>query len=163
MRTSTLFGALAGAALLTLGGVALAKRKPEEGPFFLYTVQPGDALSALALRFFGDAKKWPVITELNNDVQGLGVDQVPVGAKLRIPCVWETVRPGDNLAAVAKRALGDAGRWRRIYEANKQALPDPDKLGVGQRLAVPMEVPPKARPVSVSVGALELLGAEHLP
>ena len=36
--------------------------------YFRYVVQPGDSLSRLALRVYGDAGKWPVILDANRDV-----------------------------------------------------------------------------------------------
>ena len=33
-----------------------------------------------------------------------------------------TVDSGDNLSAIAKQELGDANRWREIYELNKDTL-----------------------------------------
>lgn len=142
MKPASLVGALLGGAVLVVGGVAWAKRRDAtpgaESPHFVYLVQKGDTLSALALKFFGDAKQWTAL----RDEQGQSLDdKKPLleGAKLRVPCAFTTVQKGESLAGVAKRTLGDAGRWRRIWEANKKAVPDPNKLGVGQRLAVPME------------------------
>lgn len=57
MKTGTLAGLLAGAALL-LGGAAMARAKKTTGaaadrpPWFEYRIQPGDTLSALSLLFF---------------------------------------------------------------------------------------------------------------
>lgn len=166
MKTTTLFGALAGAAVLTAGGFALAgKRKSDDAvrePFFLYVMQSGDTLSALAFKFFGDAQKWPVLAEANAAL--LTSDKnVPVGAKIRVPCIWEAAQKGDTLASVAKRTLGDAGRWRRIAEANKPALPDPNKLAVGQLLAVPKESGAAGSGGQSAIGDLDMLGAERLP
>lgn len=160
MRPTTLLGVLVGAAVLVVGGVAVARPKQHSDPFFVYVVQEGDTLSALALKFFGDAQRWPVLhmamPKLPDDAQ----QALPVGAKIHVPCTWTIVEKNESLAAVAKRTLGDAGRWRRLYEANRSAIgPDPNKVGAGQRLAVPVD-PASATPL-VAVGTeLDLLDAD---
>jgi LysM repeat protein len=173
MKPVTLAGLLAGAAVLAVGGIAAAARRKTapgtEPPYFVYTAQEGDTLSALALKLFGDAAKWPALYDgLEKPTggkgmlewEGKGTPPLLVGARIHVPCQWTTVEKGESLATVAKRTLGDAGRWRRIYEANRKALPDPDKIGVGQRLAVPIEAVPQP---TASLGCdLDMLGAELL-
>ena len=44
---------------------------------------------------------------------------------------------GDSLSKIAKREYGDASKWRRIYEANKDLIKDPDLIYPGQELKVP--------------------------
>ena len=44
---------------------------------------------------------------------------------------------GDSLSKIAKREYGDAGEWKRIYEANRDTLKDPDKIYPGQKLNIP--------------------------
>jgi nucleoid-associated protein YgaU len=48
-----------------------------------------------------------------------------------------TVRQGDTLSAIAKREYGDAGAWRRIYEANRDQIDNPDLIHPGQELTIP--------------------------
>jgi nucleoid-associated protein YgaU len=47
------------------------------------------------------------------------------------------VASGETLSAIAKRFYGDASQYRRIFEANRDQLSDPDKIQVGQRLKIP--------------------------
>jgi nucleoid-associated protein YgaU len=47
------------------------------------------------------------------------------------------VKAGDSLSAIAKEILGDANRWKEIWEANKEAVPDPNVIRVGQELLIP--------------------------
>jgi nucleoid-associated protein YgaU len=49
---------------------------------------------------------------------------------------WE-VRSGDSLSKIAKRAYDDAGKYMKIFEANRDVLKDPDKIKPGQKLKVP--------------------------
>ena len=47
------------------------------------------------------------------------------------------VRAGDSLSAIAQKYYGDANRWKEIWEANKDKLPDPNLITVGQELRIP--------------------------
>ena len=47
------------------------------------------------------------------------------------------VVPGDTLSKIAKTYYGDASLYKRIYEANKDKLKDPDTIVPGQVLVVP--------------------------
>lgn len=48
-----------------------------------------------------------------------------------------TVKSGDSLSAIAKREYGDAGKWKRIYEANRDTIDNPDLIHPGQELRIP--------------------------
>jgi nucleoid-associated protein YgaU len=48
-----------------------------------------------------------------------------------------TVASGDTLSKLAKRYLGDAGAYMKIFEANKDILKDPNLIKVGQELKIP--------------------------
>jgi len=48
-----------------------------------------------------------------------------------------TVKSGDTLSAIAKQHLGDANKYMKIYEANRDQLSDPDKIKPGQVLKIP--------------------------
>jgi nucleoid-associated protein YgaU len=44
---------------------------------------------------------------------------------------------GDSLSKIAKRQYGDMNLWRRIYEANRDQIKDPDLIHPGQKLRIP--------------------------
>jgi nucleoid-associated protein YgaU len=44
---------------------------------------------------------------------------------------------GDSLSKIAKRHYGDANKWNRIYEANREQIKDPDLIHPGQKLTIP--------------------------
>ena len=48
-----------------------------------------------------------------------------------------TVASGDTLSKLAKAYLGDAGRYKDIFNANKDQLSNPDLIKVGQKLNIP--------------------------
>ncbi len=50
------------------------------------------------------------------------------------------VKSGDTLSKIAKEQLGNANRYREIFEANKPMLKDPDEIFPGQILRIPAEL-----------------------
>ncbi len=44
---------------------------------------------------------------------------------------------GDSLSKIAKRVYGDASKWPRIHEANRDQIKNPDLIHPGQRLKIP--------------------------
>ena len=48
-----------------------------------------------------------------------------------------TVQKGDTLSKIAKNFYGEANEYRKIFEANKDQLADPDKIQPGQVLRIP--------------------------
>lgn len=58
------------------------------------------------------------------------------------PNTWEalgvyTVQRGDTLSGIAADQLGDAERWRELFEANRALISDPDTISPGQVLVIP--------------------------
>lgn len=49
-----------------------------------------------------------------------------------------TIQKGDTLSAIAQRFYGKASYWRRIHEANRDAIPDPDRIFPGQTITLPV-------------------------
>jgi len=48
-----------------------------------------------------------------------------------------TVAKGDSLSKIAKKYYGDASQWRRIFEANRDQIQDPDLIQPGWQLVIP--------------------------
>ena len=48
-----------------------------------------------------------------------------------------TVKAGDTLSAIAKEHLGDANKYQKIFDANRDILSDPDRIKPGQVLKIP--------------------------
>jgi len=48
-----------------------------------------------------------------------------------------TVRSGDSLSKIAKAQYGDASQWKRIYEANRDKISNPDLIHPGQEFTIP--------------------------
>ena len=67
-----------------------------------------------------------------DDVSG-SVSSAPVSDRART----YTVVAGDSLSKIAKRELGDANKWKAIYEANRDQIKNPDLIHPGQVLNLP--------------------------
>jgi nucleoid-associated protein YgaU len=48
-----------------------------------------------------------------------------------------TVQSGDTLSKISKQFYGDANKYMKIFEANRDQLNDPDKIKPGQVLKIP--------------------------
>lgn len=48
-----------------------------------------------------------------------------------------TVQVGDTLSRIAAKVYGDANKWKAIFEANRNVLPNPQSIRVGQPLVIP--------------------------
>jgi nucleoid-associated protein YgaU len=48
-----------------------------------------------------------------------------------------TVAKGDSLSRIAKKLYGDANQWRKIHEANKDQIKNPDLIQPGWVLKIP--------------------------
>jgi len=133
---------------------------------FLYTWQSGDSYVALAKKLYGEPTKFTLIQNANEgreDIQPGEKILVPVfdadlvaestpppAAKTeskKKPAAQPapssaagrsyTVKKGDSLSAIAKAELGSAGRWKEIFEINKDKLKSPEALRDGMHLRLP--------------------------
>ena len=53
------------------------------------------------------------------------------------------VQPGESLAVIAGRELGDPRLWPVLYRANRDRIKDPTRIYPGQRISIP---PPGPEP-----------------
>jgi nucleoid-associated protein YgaU len=126
---------------------ATARSTPIDTDYF---VQPGDTLSHIAKRWFGDARQWQRIVAVNPQVDPRSLRP---GQLLRLPPRDQNapakpapktasgdrhvVRAGETLSSIARIRLGDPTRWREIYAANRRVIgPDPNRLEVGMELVI---------------------------
>lgn len=66
---------------------------------------------------------------------------------------WEehVVVGKDTLGSIARQHLGDAKRWREIWDVNRDRILDPDDIATGMILRVPP--PPPSHPAATGVGS----------
>ena len=98
-----------------------------------HTVVAGETLSALALRFYGDAELYRLIATASGVADP---DVIHVGQRLIFPDFMRyTVVAGDTLSGLALRFYGDAELHRLIASAS--GIADAAVIHVGQRLIIP--------------------------
>ncbi len=47
------------------------------------------------------------------------------------------IQKGDTLQKISKKVYGGYSKWNRIYEANKDIIPNPNKIKVGLTIRIP--------------------------
>ncbi len=133
------------------GGMASSSNQSGE----FYVVQAGDTLSQIAQRTTGSYRTWPKLAEQNslsnphlifpgNKIFYSGVSTASAPTKGRsqgpLPKMITPdgphveVQAGDTLSELAMRVYGDANKWRELAERNKEAVPNPDVIWVGQKI-----------------------------
>jgi nucleoid-associated protein YgaU len=117
-----------------------------------YTVKEGDSLASIWRDLTGNERGWEALQAAN---PGVDASRLKIGQVLKVPD-WKsrgatavkpavaaaagtyTVQSGDTLSSIAAKVYGDSKLWKRIFEANKDAIgADPGNLKVGQMLRVP--------------------------
>ena len=141
----------------------LQQRQPKESrKYITHQITPGESVSKLALKYYGDYKKYHHIANFNNMTDAT---RVRVGQKLLIPVIagvsiddlirissgtttvaaqpteisgeftWHKIQPGESLSKIAKKYYGDYKLFRVIADYN--GIADPTSVKVGQRVKVP--------------------------
>lgn len=73
-----------------------------------------------------------------SDVQGGSSSTAPSASAPATSATQSyTVAPGDNLRKISQKFYGDEMKWKKIWEANKDAIKNPDLIRVGQVLQIP--------------------------
>lgn len=47
------------------------------------------------------------------------------------------VQSGDSLSKIARQFYGNTNEWKKIYQANKDRIQDPNLIKPGQKLIIP--------------------------
>ncbi|MEE9342229.1 MAG: peptidoglycan-binding protein LysM [Gammaproteobacteria bacterium] len=69
------------------------------------------------------------------DVDASGVDAPEPAANIE----YYTIQKGDSLSAIAKKFLGNAMDYPKIFEANREVIKNPDLIYPGQKIRIPMD------------------------
>lgn len=93
------------------------------------------ALFLLLLSPTGPAWASPVTEAEKGNVVRLPKDAYEV----QEPLLYQVQR-GDDLHWLAAKFYGDARQWVKIYEANRSAIANPNRLQIGQTLTIPAHV-----------------------
>jgi nucleoid-associated protein YgaU len=81
---------------------------------------------------------WSAIKKIDAQYADLSVD-ISIDASLPVPAserIYEVVS-GDSLSKIAKQFYGDAAKYPKIFEANRDQLKDPNVIKPGQKLKIP--------------------------
>ena len=128
----------------------------------LHDVKPGESLRAICRRYYGNAELADPLARYNGvpDPDVLQAEQrlrIPSAAVLLDPLArWDagqeytkaasstdarpltyTIRPGESLSEIAQRLLNSAGRWKQLYELNRDVLSDPNEIRAGTVITIP--------------------------
>jgi hypothetical protein len=79
---------------------------------------------------------WIKIKDIDPLYEDLTAD-IAIDASLKAPEQTYTVVGGDTLSKIAKQFYGDANKYMKIFDANKDQLKDPNMIKVGQTLRIP--------------------------
>ncbi len=138
----------------------LQQRQPEgKRDFISHTIAPGESISKLALKYYGDYKKYHHIVNFNNMNDAT---QVRVGQQIMVPVIdgvsiddlnrvssdspaqpttvkeaytVHRIEPGESLAKVAQIYYGDYKLFHIIATYN--GITDPASIKVGETVKVP--------------------------
>lgn len=75
--------------------------------------------------------------DFSNVQSGSSTTPAPQREPAAAPEETYTVVSGDSLSKIAKRFYGNANDWKRIFEANRDQIKDPDLIRPGQKLRIP--------------------------
>ncbi len=129
----------------------------------VHEVRPGESLSAICQRYYGDQRFIEKLAAYNNiddpdnvwggarlqvpplDVLAPGTPGTPgaAGKPAKAPAsagaksARYEVQDGDTLCSIAQRLLQSRSRWKQLYEVNREVISDPDKLRPGSVLRIP--------------------------
>jgi nucleoid-associated protein YgaU len=110
----------------------------------LITLRREDAMGLLDNIFSKDDDKEKKKADFSNVQSGSSSTAPTAGSADRdvdLPASAErrtyTVKSGDTLSKIAQREYGNAGDWRKIYEANKDDIKNPDLIYPGQTFIIP--------------------------
>lgn len=73
------------------------------------------------------------------EVAPIVIQRAPAASQQQQPAqpTTYTVQAGDTLSRISSRVYGTPHRWAEIFEANRDQLPSPNALRVGQVLRIP--------------------------
>lgn len=120
-----------------------------------YTVQSGDTLWKIAVKFFGNGNEWRKIYEANKDILS-SPDRIYAGQILKIGMsainttissititsnengtTTYVVKKDDSLWKISRMLYGKGNLWMRIYEANREKIKSPNRIYAGQKFLIP--------------------------
>ena len=145
--------------------VPLTAERRESAAVERHRVQSGDTLAAIAIQYYGGERYTQFLIDANKQLAN--PNRLKIGDVINIPPAPKrttnsertttrrsttgggapaqatgrrtyTVRSGDSFYVISRDQLGDAGRWKELFELNRQLVGgEPTALQVGQVLVLP--------------------------
>lgn len=103
-------------------------------------VAPQSDLMSLGRNLFGDAPAQGGASMASGDRKKPDFSNVQSGSSSTAPppaAKTHTVAAGESLSKIAKKHYGDANQWKKIFEANRDQIKNPDLIHPGQVLKIP--------------------------
>jgi nucleoid-associated protein YgaU len=72
-----------------------------------------------------------------SEVSADGVETPPQPQEPKVE--YYVIVSGDTLSGIAKRFLGNAMDYPKIFEANREVIKDPDLIYPGQKIRIPLD------------------------
>jgi hypothetical protein len=79
----------------------------------------------------------PNFSDLTADIQAPAAAAAAAAVGGSTSARTYVVQAGDNLSKISKQFYGDPNQYMKIVNANKDQLPDPDKIKPGMQLNIP--------------------------
>ncbi|QZY55980.1 LysM peptidoglycan-binding domain-containing protein [Crassaminicella profunda] len=112
----------------------------------------GDTVGNISLQYYGDYSMMKKIYNANKAYFSKTHNKLNVGDTLVLPSAAKfmppvadehtkvyTVQSGDTLAHIAKYFYGNGRMYRKIVDANVGIIKNPNRIYVGQKLAIPVK------------------------
>jgi hypothetical protein len=71
------------------------------------------------------------------NMMGVGEVKVAQAAAVDDGTQYYVIKSGDTLSAIAKQFYGDANKYPKIFEANREVIKDADLIFPGQKIRIP--------------------------
>lgn len=115
--------------VVTAAGISLQNLHVQDGKLFLKGRAPSEQAKN---------EVWTAVKKIDPTFADFAAD-ISIDSSLPTPPRAQayTVVAGDTLSKISKQFYGDANKYMRIFDANKDQLSDPDKIKVGQVLQIP--------------------------
>ena len=145
--------------------IGLSETQTDTTPFFFHEIKPGESLSSIAAKYFGDPSFSVELAAFNNITDP---NRVSSGRRIRVPKIYDllirgnqshtpaplvensispvpqkpqyatyTIKPGDMLSRLSQKLLGTSKRMHELIELNRDVIKNPDRLMPGTVIKVP--------------------------
>ncbi len=112
-----------------------------------HVVEKAETLVSIAAKYYGSTSEYyrELLRQANPHLPADSQELKP-GTTIVIPAGEmaasgaarkHVVQQGETLSSIARRVYGSAAAWRKIHEANRETVPDPDRLPPGVTLILP--------------------------